>query len=237
VTVLLTPLDFYVGQYILNEYSQSDIMNVLPQLERTLGTTVRYLFNLFIIPLLSFFILKDGRMIRDGFLDMFDDRKQAESALRDAHVLLLDYMRAVLFLCFTTLVSFTIALTLLRVRYAILLAFAAFVLEFVPLVGPLTAGVLILGVSMFNRYQYSLLWIVLFLVVYRLLQDYVLSPHLMRKGVKLHPLLLLFGIFAGGEIGGIVGIFLSVPVLALLRLVFYEWRKRSAVSGEPVGAG
>jgi predicted PurR-regulated permease PerM len=58
----------------------------------------------------------------------------------------------------------------------------------------------------------------------------------MRKSVKLHPLLVIFGVFAGGDISGIAGIFLSVPVLALARLVYYEWRKgrrapqRAAVS-------
>lgn len=48
----------------------------------------------------------------------------------------------------------------------------------------------------------------------------------MRQGVKLHPLLVLFGVFAGGELGGVGGIFLSVPILALIRLVYYELRKR-----------
>jgi predicted PurR-regulated permease PerM len=44
----------------------------------------------------------------------------------------------------------------------------------------------------------------------------------MRKSVKLHPLLIVFGVFAGGDIGGVAGIFLSVPVLALMRLIYYE---------------
>jgi predicted PurR-regulated permease PerM len=47
----------------------------------------------------------------------------------------------------------------------------------------------------------------------------------MKRGVKLHPLLIIFGVYAGGEIGGVGGIFLSVPILALARLLFYEWRK------------
>jgi predicted PurR-regulated permease PerM len=64
----------------------------------------------------------------------------------------------------------------------------------------------------------------------------------MRQGVKLHPLLVLFGVFAGGELGGVGGIFLSVPILALMRLVYYELRKRRvssadlAEASEPRGA-
>ena len=47
----------------------------------------------------------------------------------------------------------------------------------------------------------------------------------MRRSVKLHPQLAIFGVIAGGDINGLPGIFLSVPVLALARLVYYEVRK------------
>ena len=67
--------------------------------------------------------------------------------------------------------------------------------------------------------------VVAFLACYRIFQDYILSPALMKRGVKLHPLLIIFGVYAGGEIGGVGGIFLSVPILALARLLFFEWRK------------
>jgi predicted PurR-regulated permease PerM len=145
-------------------------------------------------------------------------------------------MRSLLFLCLATLLFFTIALSLLRVPYPILLALVAFPLEFVPMVGPLTAAVVILGVSEFNHYPH-LIWIVAFLISYRLFQDYVLAPHLMRRSVKLHPLLVLFGVLAGGEIGNVPGIFLSVPVLALMRLVYYEVRKHRVNKGLAVAVG
>jgi predicted PurR-regulated permease PerM len=47
----------------------------------------------------------------------------------------------------------------------------------------------------------------------------------MSKGVELHPLLIVFGVFAGGEIGGVAGIFLSVPTLALIRLLYHHFSK------------
>jgi predicted PurR-regulated permease PerM len=55
-------------------------------------------------------------------------------------------------------------------------------------------------------------------------QDYGISPRLMSAEVELHPLLVIVGVFAGGEIGGIEGTFLSVPVLALLRVVYRRIR-------------
>jgi len=216
-----------VGEKLLTWYNEEHVAVNISELRQTAGITGRYFLNLFIIPILSFLILKDGRQIRDAILDIFDGNGHAEGFLADAHKLLLEYMRSLLYLCLATLISFTIALNLMHVRYASLLGLIAFTLEFIPLAGPLTSAVIIIGFSEFNHYDH-ILWIVAFLLAYRLFQDYVLSPHLMRKGVKLDPLLILFGIFAGGEIGNVPGIFLSVPVLALMRLMFYELRKPRA---------
>ena len=58
-----------------------------------------------------------------------------------------------------------------------------------------------------------------FLIVYRLFQDYVLSPYLLSSGVELHPLLVLFGVLAGEQVAGIPGMFFSVPVIAALRII------------------
>jgi len=62
--------------------------------------------------------------------------------------------------------------------------------------------------------------IAVFLGAYRIFQDYVLSPQLMSAGMELHPLLVVFGVFAGEQIAGIPGAFLSVPVMAVLRMIY-----------------
>lgn len=199
-----------------------DIVSKVPAVTfRVLAASSNVIY-IIIVPILSFFILRDGRSIRDSFIEMLDSgRQSARETLADAHTLLLQYMRALLFLCCATFVSFSIVLSIMRVPYPILLAAIAFPLEFVPLVGPLAAAVIIMIVSIVTGYTH-LLWLFVFLSVYRIFQDYVLSPHLMSQGVELHPLLVIFGVFAGGEIGGAAGIFLSIPILALIRLVYHR---------------
>jgi len=176
---------------------------------------------LIVIPILSFFMLKDGARLRDSLIAMFPaggSRAVAERTVAGVHSLLLSYMRSLLLLCCTVLVVFSVVLSAMGVQYALLLASIAFFCEFVPLVGPISAAAVTVAVSALNGYPH--LWLLFcFLGVFRLLQDYVLSPRLMGKGVELHPLLVIFGVFAGAEIAGVAGIFLSVPVLALARLV------------------
>lgn len=206
-----------------------DIVSSIPRLTLRILSASRNLIYVIIIPILSFFILKDGRAIRDSFLDLFGSgREAAKETLASVHTLLLQYMRALLFLCCATFISLSIVLTAMEVPYAMLLAAIAFPLEFVPLVGPLSAAAIIIVVSVVTGYAH-VWWVIAYLGIYRMFQDYVLSPHLMSQGVELHPLLIIFGVFAGGEIGGTAGIFLSVPVLALIRLLYHHgFRRRNS---------
>jgi predicted PurR-regulated permease PerM len=71
-----------------------------------------------------------------------------------------------------------------------------------------------------------LLWILIFLIVYRLFQDYVLSPYLLSSSIEIHPLLVLFGVLAGEQVAGIPGMFFSVPVIAALRIIVVRMRRQ-----------
>ena len=64
-------------------------------------------------------------------------------------------------------------------------------------------------------------------MVYRLFLDYVLQPWLMSEGIELHPLLVLVGILAGEHLAGIAGMFLSIPVVAGLRIVYLRMEARA----------
>jgi predicted PurR-regulated permease PerM len=114
------------------------------------------------------------------------------------------------------------------VPYGVLLALVAGFLEFIPMIGPLTSSLLIILVSAVSGSH--AIAVIIFIVAYRIFQDYILSPHLMGQGVEVHPLLVLFGVFAGAEIAGIPGTFLSVPILALVRIVYLRARKSRLAS-------
>jgi predicted PurR-regulated permease PerM len=205
-----------------------EIASVVPKVTLGVLSASRNLIYLVIIPILSFFILRDGRDIRDSFLSMFDgERKIASEILADVHTLLLQYMRALLFLCCNTFIVFSIVFSAMQMPYALLLASVAFPLEFIPLVGPLAAAVIILVVTALSGYPH-VIWLFAFLAVYRLIQDYLVSPKLMSRGVELHPLLVIFGVFAGGEAGGVAGVFLSIPTLALIRMLYHRLGKTRA---------
>ena len=144
----------------------------------------------------------------------------------DLHVLLAQYMRALVTLEGVAAVCYGVTFALIGVPYAILLAHHDLFIEFIPMVGPFVGAVVILLVSLVSGSDH-LLVIFLFLALFRTFQDYVVSPHLMSSEMQLHPLMVIFGVLAGASIAGVPGSFLSVPVMAALRIVYREWLTRS----------
>jgi predicted PurR-regulated permease PerM len=200
-----------------------DILSSLPSAGAKFLSVAGDLVYVVIVPILGFFFLKDGREMREYFLSLFTDgprRAMLDDLLADVHLLLAHYIRAIFLLSVATLISYSITLSLMGLTYGILLGAVAGVLEFIPMIGPFAGAVIILVVGGFSGV--SIIGLLIFLGVYRVFQDYVLSPYVMGSGVELHPLAVLFGVFAGAEIAGVPGAFLSVPVLALLR-VLYRW--------------
>jgi len=216
---------------VRGEFSRwsSDLFAELPKVGIRLLGLASDLVYVVIVPILAFFFLKDGHVIREHILALVDEgprRMLVDDVLADVHLLLAHYMRAVVLLSCATFVTYSIFFAIIGVPYGILLATTAFLLEFIPMLGPLTASVIIVVVALVSGGQP--LVVLIFLLAYRMFQDYVLSPHVMGTGVELHPLLVLFGVFAGAEVAGIPGAFLSVPVLALVRILYFRMRKARA---------
>jgi predicted PurR-regulated permease PerM len=204
----------------------TDLVSALPQLGLKFLTVASDLIFVVIIPILAFFFLKDAQLIRDHILEMAAQgprRELLDGLMDDIHLLLAHYMRALVALSLAAFTAYLIFFTILGVPFGLLLAAVACLLEFIPMLGPLTASVLILLVA--GVAGSHVLAVLIFLAVYRVFQDYILSPHLMEKGVEVHPLLVLFGVFAGAEIAGVAGTFLSVPVLAMARILYLRVRK------------
>jgi predicted PurR-regulated permease PerM len=180
----------------------------------------------FVVPLLSIFFLKDGRAFSDILISTIQSRPQREfleNVLNDLNQMLAHFIRAQLTLAALTLVMYSTVLGAMRVPYALVLGTLGGVLEFVPVVGPLAAALVIVTVALLMSYKHWLI-LIIFLGIWRLLQDYVSSPRIMGESMELHPLAAIFGVMAGGEVAGILGVYLSIPVMASLRIVFRRWR-------------
>ena len=177
-----------------------------------------------LIPVLAFFILKDAERFTSGALSRLSHqghRWTGAAIAEDLHFLLGQYVRAQLVLALITFVVWSAVFLAAGVPYALVLAGIGGTLEFIPVIGPLIAGALAIGVSLFGGYAHP--WLLAgFVLVWRGIQDYACGPLVMGRGIEIHPALVIVGVLAGGELAGVAGMFLSVPVIAATRIV---WRR------------
>jgi predicted PurR-regulated permease PerM len=218
---------------MLRERVQELDQTVLPMLQGIGSQLLSGIGNVLaaiLIPILSFFFLKDGRQIHDSIVRSFapEDQLVARSIFADLHLLLIQYIRALVILAAVVFAVYALFFSATGVPYAILLAAVSGLLEFIPVAGPLVSSIAVLLVAGLTGYEH-LAWVAVFLVVFRLFQDYVVNPHLMSAGVEIHPLLVLFGVLAGEQVAGIPGMFFSVPVIAALRIVVLRLRRARTV--------
>ncbi len=184
---------------------------------------------LVLIPILAIFFLKDKSQFArniESLLDKERSRELLRDVLSDLDDMLSHFVRAQLYLAGISGTVYILTLTLMRVPYSWALGTLGGLLEFIPFVGPLVAGVLIMAVSFGFNYGH-LLAVLLFLLVWRGLQDYVVSPRVLGGRVEVHPLAAIFGVLAGGEIAGVAGIYFAVPVMAAARILWLNWRRHN----------
>lgn len=187
----------------------------------------KYLPWVVLIPIIGFFFLKDVRVISDKLLTAFskaDTRYRATMFLKDVSATLAAYIRAQLVACLLVGIIEGTGLWLLGVSYPAVFAVTAGLFEFVPIIGPLTLGIIATLVASFHSWHSALL-IAGFLAVYRIIHDYVIYPRLLSQGMEIHPVAVILAVLSGAELGGVIGVFLSVPVLALLMVCWRHWRE------------
>jgi predicted PurR-regulated permease PerM len=205
---------------------EREISNLAKDIGFWVADVAKQAWLVIVVPVLSIFFLKDGRAFSEVLLSVVQSRPRREllqGVLSDLNEMLAHFIRAQLILAGLTFVVYSSFLAIMRMPYALVLGSVGGMLEFVPVLGPLFAAIIILVVAVLMSFPHWIA-IVICLGCWRIAQDYVTAPRIMGRSVELHPLAAIFGIMAGGEIAGILGIFLSIPVMASLRIVFRRWR-------------
>ncbi len=213
-------------QLLQRVLSDPRLVDLAQQVGLRAAEVAKQAWLLIVVPILAIFFLKDGRGFSEVGLSLVQSRPQREflqDVLTDLNQMLAQFIRAQLELAALSLVVYISFMEATRVPYALVLGTAGGIMEFIPVVGPLVAGVVILAVALLMSYPHWLM-LLCFLIAWRLVQDYVVSPRIMGQSMELHPLAAIFGVLAGAEIAGVLGVYLSIPVMASLRIVWRRWR-------------
>ncbi len=203
-------------------FSYPSILSFFPKAFSRILSFIIFLFS-------AFYFLKEGRNMLDKILNFVpnDYKVEVDILIRRVNSVLGSYLRGQIFLVFFVSLVLFIFLTILGVRFSLILAVFSGFAEIVPIIGPIiAAGVAALvafvgGTSHFNLSPLQLaIAVVIIYTVVRQFQDYFINPYVMGKITKLHPLIILFAVLAGEHTAGILGLILAVPIAGVLKIIF-----------------
>jgi len=184
-----------------------------------------YLLWLIIVPIFSFFLLKDAARFERGLVALLPNeklRKRAHWLLEDVSKTLAAYIRAQITACIEVGVLITVGFSIIGVPYAIVLGAVAGMLEFLPMIGPFIFAVIAFLLALTVSLKQALI-VALFLAVLRIAQDYIIYPRIVGHGIEMHPLVVIIAILSGFELGGLIGVFLSIPFVGLMIVVYNHY--------------
>ena len=197
-------------------------------------SSVTFLPWLLLIPILAFFFLKDVNLFRLGVLRMFPAgrwRLRAEAVLQDVNTTLAAYTRAQLISCILISLICTTGFYIIGLKYALLLGILAGIFEFIPLLGPITIGTIVILTAAFSDEPWKALYVGIFLVVQRIVHDYFTYPRIVRGGIHMHPLTIILSVLAGEQIAGIPGVFLAIPIVAVAGVIYRHVQEHQGPRG------
>ncbi len=188
------------------------------------GLGVFNIINFIIVtPIVAYYLLRDWPGIVSTVQGWWPRAQFAafKQVAQDSDAALGGFIRGQSLVCLVLAVFYAVGWSLVGLNYAIVLGLLAGVFGFVPFLGVIVAVALSLMVGLG---QFGLDWLQLFLIlavfqVGQILESAVLTPNLIGDRIGLHPVWVLFSVFAGGAVAGIVGVFLAVPVAAVLGVV------------------
>ncbi|AGB41963.1 putative permease [Halobacteroides halobius DSM 5150] len=250
--ILTNKLPFYIAKLdriinkLNNQYQQINISSTLDRvlerimlrikelsvefIERTTQVMINLLsrmFSLIMAPILTFYILKDFKLIKNYFWSIIPDQEQ--SAIRKLLIRidegLVGFFKGQLIVSILVGVLSTLALYWMGVKFSLIIGVLASIFNVVPYFGPFigagVAGLIAFGTSL----KLSLRVILVFFIIQQI-EGNIISPKIMGEEVGLHPVIIIFSLLAGGELLGVIGMLIAIPVAIiakeLLNYLFVE---------------
>ena len=180
---------------------------------------------LFIVPILCFFMLKDGFTLRKRFFDLVPNRFFESSFMVLSRMIggLSDYIRAKLIEAFLVGAMVAVPLLLIGAPYAIVQGVIAGVTNIIPYIGPILGalpGILIVTAD--PSYGHLLWPVILVYLVANIIDTVIIFPLLVAKLVDMHPVVLIIAVIAGQQYYGLIGMLISIPVATALKVIAQE---------------
>jgi len=198
--------------------------------------------NLFLIPVITFYLLRDWDRLVDYFHDLLprDIEPTVSLLTKESDEVLGAFLRGQMLVMLSLGTIYAIGLKLIGLELSLLIGMLAGLLSFIPYMG-LIVGIIVAGVAVMLQTQdpTNLLWVGAVFIFAQMIEGTILTPLLVGDRIGLHPVAVIFSVLAGGQLFGFFGILLALPVFAVLAVVMrhlHKSYKDSDLYGSPLEA-
>lgn len=214
-------------QQVLDYFSniETNFINYLSDGFSGIGTVISSVTNavliLFMVPIILFFLLKDGSMFLEGFMKKVPPQKRKDTAsiLASIDSQVGDYVKGQILIAFINGIMMFIGFSVIGLNYSGVLAVAGGILSFIPYLGPtltfLPAVFIALSASFFMVVKLMIVWVII-----QFVEGNLVEPNVMGNRLNVHPVSIIFILLIMGELLGLVGMLIGVPLYAILRVFF-----------------
>lgn len=173
------------------------------------------------VPFVTFYILKDFKLIEKTVITFVPKKRRKEMIrlVKDIDEALGNYIRGQLLVASIVGIMAYIGYMIIGLPYSLFLAFIVAITDIIPYLGPFlgAAPAIIVGLSISWKMGLTVLAVNLMV---QALESNVFAPQIVGKSLHIHPLFIILSLLVGGEIGGIAGLILAVPIFAILKVIF-----------------
>tara|TARA_R110002050_G_scaffold71891_3_gene154652 strand:+ start:35424 stop:36494 length:1071 start_codon:yes stop_codon:yes gene_type:complete len=190
---------------------------------------LQWLANLILVPVVTFYLLRDWDLIVARFRELLPRRHAAKfiELTLECDDMLAAFIRGQLMVMFALSTIYTVGLALIGLELSLLVGVVAGVVSFVPYLG-LIVGIGLAGLAAFFQFHewLPIVLVVLVFGVAQVVEGVVLTPRFVGERIGLHPVAVIFSVLAGGQLFGFTGVLLALPAAAVIMVLLRHAHRR-----------
>lgn len=192
-----------------------------------------------VIPVVAAYMLLEAEDLKRSVVGMIPARARPRTLtiISDLDKVIGGFIRGQLIVAATVGALITILLLVLHVNYALLIGIAAGILDVIPYVGALAGWLPAFFIALFTNGWQNALFVTIGIVVVNQLEGHIIAPNVVSKSVELTPLIVVIALIAGGELMGIPGLLIAVPIAGVIRVLIMNFRPPKPVTEAELRSG
>ena len=204
-----------------------------------LVSTVSVVALFIVIPVVAAYMLLEAETLKLTVVGMIpvSARPRTLKIFGDLDTVIGGFIRGQIIVAAVVGTLVTILLLVLHVKYAVLIGVAAGILDVIPYVGAIAGWLPAFFIALFTNGWQNAALVTLGIVVINQLEGHIIAPNVVSKSVELTPLVVIIALLLGGELGGVVGLFIAVPVAGIIRVLIMNFRPPRPVTVMDVKSG